>query len=603
MYIDLVTIDLCPGQGGGGGVDPSGTLEISGNGVYDVYSYASASVSVHPSTSLSETYTSNGAYNISGEFNGGLITVEVPSPQFITETLSVSSNGTYIPSVGVDGFSEVVVDVPQSVTGFTEKEITEGIQIVNLSNSASYVHPYVFEKDIYLQTVYLPNCTNVGEQAFALCQNLSSVYLPNVETIGENAFASCTGLTTVMLNAKKVGGFSGCINLQEVTLPNTETITIRGFYSCVKLSSIYAPNCTSVEAYAFNGCRSLSYVDLPKLTYLNTDTFAYTGLISFSMPRLREIIGNTTFQHCDSLDSVYLPKLRIFSAQWTFNDCRSLSILDIPAVLYNGSNLVERDSNLKELYINSETYVTPTYLLSTTNTGITSIYTNINNVSRFMAAPGWSSHSDKIIGVGDPSVFMLSYSDGVVNGMTKCIGQTYYSYLGMSSDGVRANVVSVDLPNCDYINASTFQNHSNLTNVSLPNCEYIGTYGFASCKYLQDINIPNVEGIYNYTFNNCSSLISVSLSKCKHIYGYAFNGCGNLSSLYLPICEQIDGYAFQGAGLITLTLGSNKVVSASGTALNNLLSLSSIYVPSSLLDAYKSATGFSQFSSKIFPIE
>ena len=85
MYIDLITIDLCPGQGGGG-VRPSGTLEISGNGLYDVYSYASASVSVHPSTSLSETYTSNGSYNISGEFNGGVVTVAVTTTITVTMT-------------------------------------------------------------------------------------------------------------------------------------------------------------------------------------------------------------------------------------------------------------------------------------------------------------------------------------------------------------------------------------------------------------------------------------------------------------------------------------------------------------------------------------
>ena len=89
MYINLITIDLCPGQGGGG-VKPSGTLEISENGVYDVYSYASASVDVHPSASLSETYISNSNYNITGDFNGGVITVDVPAPQFVTETLNLS---------------------------------------------------------------------------------------------------------------------------------------------------------------------------------------------------------------------------------------------------------------------------------------------------------------------------------------------------------------------------------------------------------------------------------------------------------------------------------------------------------------------------------
>lgn len=45
MNINLANIDFNPGQGGGG-VKPSGTLEISENGVYDVYSYASVNVGV-----------------------------------------------------------------------------------------------------------------------------------------------------------------------------------------------------------------------------------------------------------------------------------------------------------------------------------------------------------------------------------------------------------------------------------------------------------------------------------------------------------------------------------------------------------------------------
>ena len=59
MEINLAIIDFNPGQGGG--VNPSGTLDISENGVYKVYTYASANVDVHPSVSLSETYISNGS--------------------------------------------------------------------------------------------------------------------------------------------------------------------------------------------------------------------------------------------------------------------------------------------------------------------------------------------------------------------------------------------------------------------------------------------------------------------------------------------------------------------------------------------------------------
>ena len=36
MYINLITIDLCPGQSGGG-IHPAGTLTISKNGMYNVH--------------------------------------------------------------------------------------------------------------------------------------------------------------------------------------------------------------------------------------------------------------------------------------------------------------------------------------------------------------------------------------------------------------------------------------------------------------------------------------------------------------------------------------------------------------------------------------
>ena len=176
MYINLITIDLCPGQGGGG-VKPSGTLEISENGVYNVYSYASASVDVHPSASLSETYISNGNYNITGEFNGGVITVDVPAPQFVTETLNVSANGTYTPGQGVDGYSQVVVDVP--ISGWDQKSFTEEvIRFTNLDNSASFVTSNAFYNNLYVQTVNLPYVTSVGTYAFQGCKSLSQVSLP-----------------------------------------------------------------------------------------------------------------------------------------------------------------------------------------------------------------------------------------------------------------------------------------------------------------------------------------------------------------------------------------------------------------------------------------
>lgn len=257
MYINLITIDLCPGQGGG--VNPSGTLDISENGVYDVYSYSSASVDVHPSASLSETYISNGSYNITGEFNGGVITVDVPAPQFVTETLNVSANGTYTPRQGVDGYSQVVVDVPQSVTGYTEKEITEGIQIVNLSNSASYVASFAFYNDQNIQTVNLPYATSVGEYAFQGCISISQVSLTVCSRIGNNAFRGCNLLAQVNLPVCSFIGsyaFNQCYSLSQVSLPVCSYIGSYAFGYCMPFSIItigYSSVCSLGNSNAFNG--------------------------------------------------------------------------------------------------------------------------------------------------------------------------------------------------------------------------------------------------------------------------------------------------------------------------------------------------------------
>ena len=317
MYIDLVTIDLCPGQGGGG-VKPSGTLEISGNGVYNVYSYSSASVDVHPSASLSETYISNGSYNITGEFNGGVITVDVPAPQFVTEPLNVSANGTYTPGQGVDGFSTVTVDVPQSVTGYTQKDITEGLCITNLNNSASFVKEYAFSGNSCLTTVDLPMCKTVGNNAFNRCYSLQTVSLPACTTVGDQAFYSCSSLQTVSLPVcTTVAGtaFRSCSSLQTVSLPACTTIGWYAFYNCYSLKTVSLPACTTVGRYTFQNCTSLSSIDLP----------------------MCKTVGNQAFQNCYSLSVVYIgtgiDTVCVLDTSNAFDGCSALTSIYVPASL------------------------------------------------------------------------------------------------------------------------------------------------------------------------------------------------------------------------------------------------------------------------------
>ena len=264
MYINLITIDLCPGQNGGG-VNPSGTLTISENGEYNVYSYASASVDVHPSVSLSETYLSNGSYTITGEFNGGMVTVNVPSPQFVTESLSVSANGTYTPGQGVDGYSQVVVDVPP-VVGWDQKSFTEEhIEFINIDNTASFVASKAFNKNRTIQTVNLQYATTVGERAFNECDSLSQVSLPVCSYIGKYAFNQCWSLSKVSLpvcDTLEQGAFNLCGALTQVDLPMCSYLGYSAFAWCDHLSQISLPVCSYISGGTFELCGSLSIITI-----------------------------------------------------------------------------------------------------------------------------------------------------------------------------------------------------------------------------------------------------------------------------------------------------------------------------------------------------
>ena len=250
MYIDLVTINLCPGQGGGG-VKPSGTLTIVENGVYNVYSYSSASV-----------------------------------------------------------------DVPQSVTGFTQKEITEGnIEIINLDNTASFVVSNAFKENKTIQTVNLPNCTSVGNSAFYSCSSLSQVSLPVCGSIMLYAFTRCSSLTQVYIPMCSYIGsnaFYGCSSLSQVNLPVCSYISNSVFFNCFLLSQASLPRCEYIGSGAFRTC-SLQSLSLPVCSYigglafygcssLSIITIGYSGICSLGDARTFE-----TTQITSSTGSIYVP--------------------------------------------------------------------------------------------------------------------------------------------------------------------------------------------------------------------------------------------------------------------------------------------------------
>lgn len=250
--------------------------------------------------------------------------------QFVTESLSVSINGTYTPGQGVDGYSQVVVNVPQSVNGITEKEYTErNVSIANINNSASYVASNVFTNNSYIQTVYLPSCTVVNMSAFQSCTNLTTVSLPVCRYIDKLAFGSCR-------------------NLSSIYLPSCVSLYSAAFCDCANLTSVDLPSCTYIESGVFYRCNNLSYVSLPVCTYIAGTTygvvmgaFQETALTSIDLP-VCSYIGSSAFIWVSTLSTITLGYSSVC------NLANSMALNGTP--IYSGTGSIYVPSSLVDSY-------------------------------------------------------------------------------------------------------------------------------------------------------------------------------------------------------------------------------------------------------------
>jgi len=148
--------------------------------------------------------------------------------------------------------------------------------------------PWYYSRNSITSIIIEDGVTNVGDYAFARCENLESVTIGNgVVTIGESAFGECyskfTSLT--MGNSVVTIGNEAFINnsgLTTVTFPSTlQTIGEDAFYGCSKISSLTIPSSvTSIGDYAFGGCSLIAYIIAEPVTPPSTEENTFQSIIS-----------------------------------------------------------------------------------------------------------------------------------------------------------------------------------------------------------------------------------------------------------------------------------------------------------------------------------
>ena len=193
-------------------------------------------ITVYPAPTETLLTTENGTFTPSdGKVGFSQVTVDV-NPDL--RPLSVSENGQYSPD-GFDGFSQVSVDVPDYLSGLLDKSISG---------------------DFYLDTVF----DTLFQNMFKDCNNLRSINLPNF---------TGTIISDTIQNMP---------NLEEFIAPKATAIAATAFLgSNPKCKKIDIRNVENIAASAFRGATKLT----SPVIFLKPLTFA--GNCSMSAEEIR----------------------------------------------------------------------------------------------------------------------------------------------------------------------------------------------------------------------------------------------------------------------------------------------------------------------------
>lgn len=369
--------------------------------------------------------------------------------------------------------------------------------------------------------------TNVGDYAFAFCQNLENVFLPNsLKSIGKYAFGKCSKLESLHIpdnvNIIKEGAFNSCKSLSSIEIPKSvNSIEMNAFFSCTDLDIIYVPNSVTeigsnaffnVNKICYNGIATgspwgtisvsddnfcgnnakYSYDYNTKTLYIsgNGDTYNY-NLNDTVSPFCEDIIivnlvvtdgirsiGDYAFYNCEEIENVVLPNSLTRIGECAFSNCHNLNNIKFGNGLTNIDSLAfEQCRNLNNIRIPS----------SVLNIGYYAFY-GINTVFYTGVANGspWGANT-------------------VIND-NRCGENITYSF----DSNLEKLIVTGYGEMFNYENDSPF-NYLSIKEIQIENgITSIGKNAFLNCIDLEKVIIPSsINNIRNGAFNNCPSITEV----------------------------------------------------------------------------------------------
>jgi hypothetical protein len=368
-----------------------------------------------------------------------------------------------------------------------------------------------------------------------------------------NGFKDLTEYRNTKICGLKGRVFENNSSLVQVDLPNAEYIGERTFFSCTSLNNINLPKVKYIDEDGFYLCTELTSVTLPEVDFIDDKAFFHCSkLTSIDMPKVTRI-GYYTFAGC-KIETLRLPNV-LFIDEWAFYDNTALESVEIPKVQVISDHAFYNNTSLKSIDL-----------------------PEVREIGR-----GAFHNCSKLESVNAPNVIIIgSKYDSTSVFYHSCITKVEFPKAVKIYDGFSGckQLVSVFLPEVDEIGEDIFSGCSALPSISLQKVTVIPRYAFNECHKLSYIDLPNAETLGDRAFYNCISLRKVHLPSVTTFGDYAFNGCTSLKAL---------------------VLSSDTVCSAPKNAFDNTPIANKqgfIYVPSTLVESYKSSYTWKNFQIK-----
>lgn len=211
-----------------------------------------------------------------------------------------------------------------------------------------------FSRSDIVEVVLPSTITKIGDGAFYNCTNLKRINLgDNLNFVGESAFKGCVSLEELYLGhsfqTSYLSSFSGLSGLKKVILncnnvPGNETMQYSWYLLDTKTANgleFVIGKDVEVATYfnlfehhgsvnEFNTVSTVTFEDGCKVRELDGTFRGFYNLTSVVLPESVKKVGKSTFEQCQSLESIDLSGVTELDTENLFANCSSLKSVILP---------------------------------------------------------------------------------------------------------------------------------------------------------------------------------------------------------------------------------------------------------------------------------